>query len=753
MATSTQACRIRRLNERLEKYRITKLIGSGGAARTYEAYHRESGQRVALKTLPPESCKDERIVEGFVLEARLAAELSHPNLAACLDVDLEANPPWIAFELVEGASLSDVIRQNDFLDPCWASNLILDIAYGLAAAHQKQVLHRDVKPSNILFSANGRVKLIDFGAAWVGGRKEQGSGSSAGDCETQQSGFTGTLLYSSPEQLKGEDLDERSDLFSLALVFYELLTGKRLLSVNDRGSEMDVFMDVFSQQANLEAKMVPPSSLRPGIPQKLDELLQGMLSFQSRKRRPASAIELIEALSEIMEEEDWHSSQRESQRLLAHHELAEVAYWRAKSCLEEDRFGQAVSLLDSLTKHPQEVTQSYRESIKRGMYQVFANQCLCHIKKSPGLGQLLDWLTAFKKMSAMSKRIDDPDMQVLAERRFLTVSDWLEDREDRREALCRYVEDNPSSVAATLRALEMSRECLELVEQEDLDELQSCLLRACIDEGWYSKALELVSVDTSSSPHGDDEEGSSLEQRIREVLEAWQLFDNVRKHLKRRGQTRGLVQLCHRFLEEHPGNEDAWRELAHAYARMGLKVESAHAQFELGRLCLRRDLLEEGRQAFIATLEILPSHEGAFNYLFEILYAQGHLPTTFDDSTKLRVGILCKERLVKSVRNVLLDTAKGAIDRDFLSQLLSSAMSWGDSEMAAEIDFHLGRFCLYEGDYDSGMEHFLSSLESSKKPGDMLRQMEELSEIRKVFTPLELLSLRRDLTRLEEKKN
>ena len=748
MGATTQACRIRRINERLDTYRITKLIGTGGAARTYEAVHRKTNRRVALKTLAPEACKDERIVEGFVLEARLASELSHPNLAACLDVNLDADPPWIAFELVEGASLADVIRENDFLDPFWACNLAIDLAYGLAAAHQKDVMHRDIKPSNILFSADGQVKLIDFGAAYLEGDASKAAYSGLTEpTVTHQSGFTGTLVYAAPEQLKGEELDVRADLYSLGLVIYEMLTGVRLLQPEVTEWSMELHMRVFAQQANLQETMALPSELRPGIPKELDAVIHGLLAFRPRERAYSSAIEVIQALTAVMETNGWHSPHKAAQRQNAHHELAEVAYWRARSCLEEDKFGQAVSLLASLTHHPKEIADSYEKAIRRGMYQVFANQCLCHIQGSPGLGQLLDWLTAFKKMVDVGSKMDDVDMGLLAERRFLTIADWLSDREDRKEAVTRYFSENPSSVAGGLRAIEALTESSEdgIFDYEDIDEMRSALVRACIDDGWFSKALSIILEGTGTTPSLCKSELGPIVERVRAALAPWKLFDNVRRNLKQLGHTRALVQLCHRFVEDHPGNKDAWLELGRAYQQLGLNDHAAAALFEAGRICFRRDQLADARELFTAVLHICPMHDQAFQYLFEVLYAEGQLPTTFNNSDQLRVGILCKEKLVKSARSALLDSQMGAISQDFLRTLQEIAHDNGDEEMAAELRFHLGRICLNEGCYDEGLEYFLSSLETSPDPAELLSRMEDLRDIRKLFTPLELLNLRREL--------
>jgi len=741
MSATTQQCRIRRMNEQLDDYRIVELIGSGGAARTYEAHHRRTGRRVALKTLSPEAAREPRIVEAFLLEAKLASELSHPNLAACVDVDLDATPPWIAFELIEGTSLVDAIEDNDFLDPVWATNLAIDIAYGLAAAHQKDILHRDVKPSNVMFSTDGRVKLIDFGAALhdpsmaepvgCGGARARSSSTESGP-----TGFAGTLLYASPEQLKGEELDCRSDLYSLGLVLYEMLTGIRLLQPDPEATGLQPHMQIFAQQATLEATMTPPSALRPGIPVELDRIVAGLLAFRARDRAFATALELVDALQAVLQANGWVNPRTEAERRMAHHELAEVAYWRARSALDEGRYTEAVQLLTSLLRHPNDIALSYERAVREGLEALFTAQCLAHVRQEPGLGTLLDWLAAFRSAADGARMLADQDLVALAERRFLTVVDWLNDQSDRVAAVARYVADHPTSVAAGLRAVELlgggGRD-------DECDQARAALARACLVDGWHSRALGLLETIGADAALRND-----VLAPVRDALGPWKLFDRVRRNLRRLGHHRERVMLCRRFLDDHPGNREAWLELADGLALTGDRAGAAEAFFQAARLAFGRDQLDEARQLLARVLDMTPDHEQAYRYLFEVLYAQGRLPTAFANAEQLRAGILCRERLVGPLR-LALDDDDASLDDDFLHQLHDVAEDNGDRATAAEIKFRLGRLSLGRRSWDEGLEYFLSSLETAPEPTDVLRRMEALPDIRRLFTPLELLNLRRDV--------
>ena len=226
-------------------FRLLRLLGAGGAGEVHLATDEESGRAVALKILAEDAAADLDIRASFEKEARLSLDLVHPNLVRCLRADVTARRPWIAFEYVEGNSLADVLEAQGILDPWLAADVILDVALGLAAAHQKGVLHQDIKPHNVLLTGDGTIKLIDFGAASAD-RLPDEDFDPAFDVDLDSLDDEGgvvafSLHYASPEQLQGREVDPSSDLYSLGLVFYELLTGgkphrRRLEDGRDHGA-------------------------------------------------------------------------------------------------------------------------------------------------------------------------------------------------------------------------------------------------------------------------------------------------------------------------------------------------------------------------------------------------------------------------------------------------------------------------------------------------------------------------------------
>jgi serine/threonine-protein kinase len=199
------------------RYEIVEHLARGGMAEVYVAHDRLLDRRVALKVLFPEFASDRSFVERFRREARSAAALNHPNVVSVYDTGDEDGSYFIVMEYVEGRTLRDIIRSEGPLLPQRAADIGADIAAALAFAHRNGVIHRDVKPGNVLIDRGGHVKVTDFGIARAGDMQEN---------LTQTGAVMGTATYFSPEQAQGAAIDPRSDVYSLGVVLYEMVTGR-----------------------------------------------------------------------------------------------------------------------------------------------------------------------------------------------------------------------------------------------------------------------------------------------------------------------------------------------------------------------------------------------------------------------------------------------------------------------------------------------------------------------------------------------
>jgi serine/threonine protein kinase len=213
---------------RIGPYEILAVLGAGGMGEVYSARDPRLGREVAIKVLPAALSADPERLHRFAQEARAAAALNHPNIVTIYSVEAADGIPFLTMELVEGQPLSDLIPKGGMpLDRLLA--IATPIADALAAAHAKGITHRDLKPANIMVGTDGRPKILDFGLAKLQELSPPTFGATALATQhlTLQGSIVGTVSYMSPEQAEGKPVDQRSDIFSLGVILYEMATGER----------------------------------------------------------------------------------------------------------------------------------------------------------------------------------------------------------------------------------------------------------------------------------------------------------------------------------------------------------------------------------------------------------------------------------------------------------------------------------------------------------------------------------------------
>jgi serine/threonine-protein kinase len=242
-----------------ERYRLGKVIGRGGMATIHEATDLRLGRPVAVKLLRPEVTRDADLAGRFRREALAATVLRHPNIVACLDTGTDGDQPYLVMDLVDGEDLSARLKRGGRLAPAHAARIGLDVARALGVAHVRGIVHRDVKPGNILLASDGRAMVTDFGIARL-----------AADAEAARPGTTlGSVHYFSPEQARGATTTPASDVYGLGLVIFEMLTGSRAFS----GETTDAIA-----LARIDAPAPSPKAIRPEIPSELDTVVRRALA-------------------------------------------------------------------------------------------------------------------------------------------------------------------------------------------------------------------------------------------------------------------------------------------------------------------------------------------------------------------------------------------------------------------------------------------------------------------------------------------
>ena len=271
----------------LGPYRIAGVIGEGGMGVVYRAKDTRLGRDVAVKVLTNVATEDRERLQRFEQEARATGMLNHPNLLTIYDVGRDGGAPYIVSELLEGETLRDRLGRGP-LAPRRAVDAALQVANGLAAAHEKGIIHRDLKPENIFLTRDGRAKILDFGIAKLSASAEGAFQSAA----TEPGMVLGTVGYMSPEQVRGEAVDTRSDIFSFGAILYEMLTGARAFK---RDSSIETLSAILKEDPpDLTEKM-------PNIPPALERLVRRCLE-KERDLRFQSARDLafnLEMLSSV----------------------------------------------------------------------------------------------------------------------------------------------------------------------------------------------------------------------------------------------------------------------------------------------------------------------------------------------------------------------------------------------------------------------------------------------------------------------
>ncbi|HMI21873.1 MAG TPA: serine/threonine-protein kinase [Gaiellaceae bacterium] len=252
-----------------KRYRPVRLLGHGGMATVELAHDTELDRPVAIKRLAENLAANEEYKQRFLREARLAARLSHPNIVAVYDAGAEHGVPYIVMEYVEGETVSDLLRRRGRLEPAEAVAQALQACSGLETAHEAGLVHRDIKPQNLLITPDGTLKIADFGIAR----------SLDGTKLTQAGTVLGTAAYLAPEQAAGEQVTATADIYALGAVLYELLTGRPPY-------EADSLAELFAKQT--EGSITPLRELAPVAPARLEDAVMHALA-RAPEYRPESA--------------------------------------------------------------------------------------------------------------------------------------------------------------------------------------------------------------------------------------------------------------------------------------------------------------------------------------------------------------------------------------------------------------------------------------------------------------------------------
>jgi serine/threonine protein kinase len=335
---------------KLNPYEIVSPLGSGGMGEVYRAHDSRLGRDVAIKVIPRESSHDSERVRRFEQEARAAGTLNHPNVCAVYDLGTHEGSPFVVMELLEGETLRQIL-QGGTIPLRKALDYAAQAAEGLTAAHAKGIIHRDLKPENLFVTKGGRVKVLDFGLAKLTGAEVSVPGPGiAGEMAppgtmTSPGAILGTTAYLAPEQIRGESVDARTDVFSLGTVLFEMLCGRRPF---DGRTSADVMSAILNQEAPALA------TLRPDAPPQLAWFVRRCLA-KHPDRRVQTSLDVRNELEDLLRELELGTSlgsptDRKTAEPVERHFTLTAAHVRQLSVRNPRLIGYPMTYLDNRTE-------------------------------------------------------------------------------------------------------------------------------------------------------------------------------------------------------------------------------------------------------------------------------------------------------------------------------------------------------------------------------------------------------------------
>lgn len=668
----------------LGSYRVNAQLGSGGMGLVYLAQDERSGNDVALKLLHPRWSGDDWLVELFHREAEVVRNLSHPNLVALLDVGSEGSLHYMVFEFVHGVPLDKLIRKGQ-TEPMLAASIIQDVALGLSAAHGAGVVHRDVKPANVMITPDDRIKLIDFGVAdHTGGVLDAEGRVSAEMAGPGETGICGTRVYAAPEQNQGRPATPAADVYSLGILAFELIAGKRLFPDGE-------VLEVLKSQAGLQAALDQGVQIHRRMPPAFARVVTKMLQLLPVDRYP-SAVELLSDLEGAIEEMGGirREGLEESKRT-ALLDLTDSLLLQAQASLDRDDLesaaGEFSRILALNPPNRDRIVRRIREEVQKLFW------------KPERIGllpiRLLDMLD----------ELDLHDLRFLLEHRLAKNAGTTADAAMRRLNI--YLGRWPRSASllraarAAARGLDDPRE-VELVQR--LGDVLLDLGEPVAAMRAYQEARELRPHSSAGTSHRQKQARAAAEAAVRPAA------DFHRTALKAAGQEDASDQArtWRRFLSVHPTYAPALEQAVKAYTAAGDSAGAAEVAATLGRRAFVAGALRPAKKWLLSAIRLDPFRDGPLLYLADLTGGVPEAPKIRDQRVALLRRLGMADAALAHREKQLTGSDR---DKAVLEEMAEIAAEWGGDP--APYLIRRARFELDEGQDEAAKTFLMRAVQES----------------------------------------
>jgi len=743
------------LGQLIGRFRISKHVGKGGMGNVYLALDTVNFRQVAVKVLPRVFQTSTMLIARFLREMEVCRRLSHPNIVGFVDASLDHDQYYLVQEYILGSSLEELIaKAGGMLAKDLALSIMQDASYALHAVHQQKIIHRDIKPQNIMVTKENAIKLIDFGIAQVRDEKihqgilaeldRVGLRYRTSDLKTQPGTVIGTPCYNSPEQNQAKEISPSSDIYSLGLVFYEMFTGVQVLPNTTLTKIIDF-------QSELDDHMIPISQVNPDIPKSLDVVIAGMIRYRPEERFQ-SASELVLAIKKLgvgFSVGKDSSDQNSQSKRLARLELFETYYWKAMNLLGEHQYLEALTEFESL------INLHLGEGKYKRPIEEISNYLLWVLKPSVAAGAIAakgrskgyrvpleDYISCLMKIITIFSKIGLDGHKELAERKFVKTVEEIEEYDralefyDKIFAVCPQdlvIKRGYASFLYANGAISAGR-CahFDIVKQCYADRN----FEAARDE--LKKVLQYEEDNTQVK-----EELAQLADLLARRTAEKETFLKKLDALKGTKELEFFLSAYEKFQEKYPGNPDVMERLLNVYIDLNQEAKTTELLCRLGADQFEKDP-SAAKERFIKALLIDSKCSLAMSYLVELLKEQG---ISFNDCDNYREAIIKLFTSVGFHKEAILELEKrlsGSIsDLETYDRMINLYKRSGHTAKIHEIYFEMGKCALVNNRPDLARDFFDEAIDQAKDRDSLYDRLRTVPNINKVYDLMKLVYSKR----------